>query len=210
MGNNQIYEKITDNALAAAQSAVRPSGAENPDNKLQPKKKIGFGTPFDFETTVVSISKKGDFIMIYCDPTPKIEDSRFHGIFLNIDHDNYIEIYNALKISDTYKFKCNFSIYNDHSILNILEIGLPSCLSVICELKGLLDINKEYSFFPSDWKELVVFPRIKKCRLVFHKRANKIIPEVGLNYNIIYEKRWGFDLYYVSKISIYPHQEPQK
>jgi len=147
-----------------------------------------------YETTITSIkesNRKGEFV-IGCNPG-------YHHTFLLYKNDpNFINIYNKIKVGNTYTLVCKndliWGVFRsvDEIVVDILP---PETHTLTGPIKGFLNIKDELAIY--DYHEIVTDDIHNKIRLLISdKNINDIV--VGHTYKISYVRGWRSNLFKVT------------
>jgi hypothetical protein len=147
-----------------------------------------------YETTITSIKEshnRGQF-EINCNPS-------YHLAFLLYKNDhNFINIYNKIKVGDTYTLVCKndwfLGVFRSN-IEIIVDILPPDTHTLTGPIKGFLNITDELAIY--DYHEIITDDTHNKMRLLISdKNINDIV--VGHTYKISYVRGWRSNLYKVT------------
>jgi hypothetical protein len=149
-----------------------------------------------FEATVTNI-KSIDKTKFKISTTPT---NNIQNLYLNKDHPNFIDLYNKLKIGDTYKFiPESYAWYTDISVKSIVDIFPCETHNVTKLIKGFLNTVAELNI--GNYHEIVTNNVNNSKRLMIHiDEINNMV--VGEFYKIQYIKKWKDNLYLVTNYEL--------
>ncbi len=175
MGSSQSYSIIDD------------------DSDKNPKE-----TTIYHELTITSIRMKEDYVIVNTSPAPFRDDLR-----LCKSNNNFIDLYNKLKIGFTYRFviwEYIYHFYDSEDLCRYYVLEMNECLShdVDVLVLGILNIEMEnlYYYGLKNYEQ-IYFKDTENKRLMIYKDRKKDIV-VGSKYMFTYEKGFGGNFYKIT------------
>jgi len=126
---------------------------------------------FSYDTTITKVEKLRDITWIYCNP------GNDYMFCIKNNDDNFVELYNKLKIGNTYTIIRKRCILFANPVIDILP---PRKYVITSSVKGFLDIKDELNI--SNHHEIILNESFDGRILINNDKINDII--IGQDYNI--------------------------
>ena len=140
------------------------------------------------EATVKSIISEEKYVIIECNPNIEFT--------LKKSHDNFINLYNFLKLKNTYLFtykKPNFMSVDRNYIIDIRE---PKIHIILESIQGFLNITSEFPRLTTYSYEIRLCGKLKHKRLLVTEEQKKCLKQ-HKTYKLTFQKAFGHNLYEV-------------